>query len=455
MKAWIWAVLSAVVLAAPQSATADEPYVPTPANLAARKWFRDAGLGVFVHWGVFSVPARGERVMENEKIPIAKYETFASAFNPEKFNANEWCETFRRAGAKYVTFAAKHHDGFAMYDTKQSDWNIAERTPYKRDVLKQLADACQRYDLKLFVYYSQLDWHHPDYYPRGATGHSAGRPDSGDFNRYVDYMDAQITELLSGEYGQIGGIWLDGWRDQQSEQLPGSQGAAVRDSRVDWRLRQTYDLIHRLQPNCLVGANHHTDSFPGEDFQIFERELPAGEENGQGPDVRSSDLPREVCDSIGSAWGYHSEGENYKSSKQLIRLLVSSAGRDANLLLGVAPRPDGMIDQRSAELLVDVGDWLLQYEPSVRPTRGGPVPPQKWGVSTHNDSRIYLHVINDEGVSEDGWLTLTGTAALKGDDLNRLGDARPLQWRRSADNDFEIKRDWDDNFVDAVMFIDQ
>lgn len=456
MKVWLYALLLAVTaLLAPTCAADEAPYVPTPENLAARKWFRDAGFGVFIHWGVYSVPGRGEWVMEVEKIPSAKYEPFALDFNPEGFNADEWCEVFKRAGAKYVTITSKHHDGFAMYGTKQSDWNIVDRTPYKKDVLKQLADACSRNGLKLFFYYSQLDWHHPDYFPRGSTGKNAGRPESGDFNRYLDYMDAQLTELLSGHYGQIGGIWFDGWWDQQSKRFPDSKDAAVHDSRVEWRLRQTYDLIHRLQPSCLVGANHHTPPFPGEDFQMFEKDLPGENKAGHSPDAKVGDLPLETCDTINNSWGYNAGDQGFKSPQQLIRLLVGAAGRDANLLLNIGPRPDGTIDQRSAELLVDIGDWLLQYEPSVRPTRGGPIPPQKWGVTTQAGQRIYLHVINDEGVAEHGWLTLAGTAALPGDGLNRMGDARPLQWRRNAAKDFEVKRDWDKNFVDAVLFIDK
>ena len=175
----------------------EAPYTPTPENLAARQWFQDARFGVFIHWGTYSVLGRGEWVMNIETMPVAEYEKLPPQFNPEKFDAAEWVATFKKAGAKYITITSKHHDGFGMWDSKVSDWDIVDRTPYKRDVLKQLADECDKQGIKLYFYYSQLDWHHPDYYPRGMTGRTAGRPDSGDWDKYIAYMDAQLAELLS------------------------------------------------------------------------------------------------------------------------------------------------------------------------------------------------------------------------------------------------------------------
>lgn len=188
----------------------EKPYQPTPENLAARKAFQDARFGVFIHWGTYSVLGRGEWVMNIEKMTVDEYEKLPPQFNPEKFDAAKWVSTFKNAGAKYITITSKHHDGFGMWDSKVSDWDIVDRTPYKRDVLKQLADECDKQGIKLFFYYSQLDWHHPDYYPRGMTGGTAARPDSGDWDKYIAYMDGQLAELLSGEYGPIGGIWFDG-----------------------------------------------------------------------------------------------------------------------------------------------------------------------------------------------------------------------------------------------------
>ncbi|MCA9238554.1 MAG: alpha-L-fucosidase, partial [Planctomycetales bacterium] len=183
--------------------------------MKAREAFQQDRFGVFIHWGVYSVLGRGEWVMNNEKMSIEEYEKLAPRFNPIRFDADQWAKTFKLAGAKYITITSKHHDGFCMWDSKQTDWDIVDRTPYGKDVIKQLAEACQRHGLKLFLYHSQLDWHHPEYHPLGMTGHHSGRPDSGDFGKYLDYMDAQLTELLGGDYGPIGGIWFDGWWDQQ------------------------------------------------------------------------------------------------------------------------------------------------------------------------------------------------------------------------------------------------
>ena len=216
-------------------------YRPSASNLAAREWFQDARFGMFIHWGVYSVLADGEWVMNNRKIPVADYEKLPGFFNPISFDAAEWVSLAKSAGMKYITITSKHHDGFAMFDSKVSDYNIVARTPYKKDPMKALAEECRRQGLKLFFYYSQLDWHNPDYFPRGRTGQDSGRPEQGSWPRYLDYMNAQLRELLTN-YGDVAGIWFDGWWDKPD---------------ADWQLPRTYSLIHELQPQALIGSNHH------------------------------------------------------------------------------------------------------------------------------------------------------------------------------------------------------
>ena len=203
------AALGAALLTAGLPVLAQEGYQPAPANLAARRWFQEARFGLFIHWGVYSVLGDGEWVMNNRHIRVAEYEKVPAFFNPIDFDPAQWVSLAKAAGMKYITITSKHHDGFAMFDSKVSDWDIVDRTPYKKDVLKMLAEECHRQGVKLFFYHSHLDWHHPDYYPRGRTGHDAGRPESGDWNRYLDYMDAELKELLTN-YGEVGGIWFDG-----------------------------------------------------------------------------------------------------------------------------------------------------------------------------------------------------------------------------------------------------
>ena len=162
---------------------AAQTYTPSPENLKAREWFQNARFGMFIHWGVYSVLEDGEWVMNIRKMPIAEYEKLPARFNPTRFNAGEWVSLAKAAGMRYITITSKHHDGFAMFATKQNKWNIVDAAPFKRDPLKELAAECQKQGIKLFFYHSQLDWHHPDYFPRGRTGQTTCRPESGDFNR--------------------------------------------------------------------------------------------------------------------------------------------------------------------------------------------------------------------------------------------------------------------------------
>src|SRR5688572_16818063 len=171
-----------------QLSNAQWKYEPSPENLKNREWFQQAKFGLFIHWGVYSVLGNGEWVMNNTQIPIKAYEKIPAFFNPIEFDAKAWVKMAKDAGMKYITITSKHHDGFAMWDSKVSDYNIIERTPYGKDVLKMLADECKKEGIKLFFYHSQLDWHHQDYFPRGSTGGTwTGRPESGDMNKYLDY----------------------------------------------------------------------------------------------------------------------------------------------------------------------------------------------------------------------------------------------------------------------------
>jgi len=267
----------------------EQSYQPTEQNLQSREWFRDSKFGLFIHWGPYSVLEKGEWVLEKSKMSLEDYEKQAvSKFNPTQFDPAAWVALAKDAGMKYITITSRHHDGFAMWATQQNDWNVVNASPYGSDILKLFADECHRQGIKLFLYYSQLDWHHSDYFPLGMTGHYSGRPMSGNFNNYLDYMDAQLTELLIG-YGDIAGIWFDGMWDKPA---------------ADWRLKQTYSLIHQLQPAALVGSNHHMTPFDGEDFQMFEKDLPGQFTQGFNSESTAiSSLPLETCETINNSWG--------------------------------------------------------------------------------------------------------------------------------------------------------
>ena len=369
--------LVVTILHAP--ALAQTGYQPSPENLQARREFQDMKFGMFIHWGVYSVLGNGEWIFHERRLKLDEYNRLPAFFDPEKFDAKTWVALAKAAGMKYITITSRHHDGFAMFDSKVSDWNIVARTPYKKDPLKMLADECHRQGIKLFFYYSQLDWHNPDYYPRGATDWPNGRPDNGDWNAYLDtYMDGQLTELLT-KYGPIGGIWFDGMWDKPN---------------ADWHLDKTYALIHKLQPAALIIPNHHQTPRPGEDVQTFERDLPGGNTAGFNTTFVSSDIPLESSDTLNQSWGFNIGDSKYKSVAEIERRLVRAAGNNANLLLNIGPYPNGEIDPQFVTRLQAVGEWLSKYGDSIYGTRGGPVPPGDWGITTQKENKIYVHVLN-------------------------------------------------------------
>jgi len=365
-----------------------QTYKPSESNLKARQSFQDSKFGLFIHWGVYSVLGDGEWVMNNRKMPIVEYEPLAPRFNPVEFNAAEWVSMAKAAGMKYIAITSKHHDGFAMFATKQNKWNIVDATPYKKDPLKMLADECRKQGVKLFFYYSHLDWHHTDYFPRGRTGANSGRPDSGNFNAYLDFMDNQLRELLTN-YGDVAGIWFDGWWDKPT---------------ADWRLEKTYSLIHSLQPAALVGNNHHRKPFDGEDFQMFEKDLPGQNTAGFNAESEIGKLPLESCDTINKSWGYNTKDHQYKSVKELIHFMARAAGHNTNFLLNVGPMPNGKIQPEFVERLQGMGEWLKVNGESIYGTRGGPLPPRSWGAMTQKPGKIFVHVL----ASDDPLLSLSG-----------------------------------------------
>ena len=380
---WGSIALGALLVTVSVRALAQSPQVPAE-RVASRAWFRDAKFGMFIHWGVYSQLGEGEWVMQNRGITVDHYEWLASAFNPVKFDAREWVALAKRAGVRYITITSRHHDGFSMFATKATRYNIVDWTPFHRDPLKELAAECGRQGLKLFFYYSQLDWHHPDYWPRGGTGHATGRSESGDWNHYLDFMDAQLTELLTN-YGPVGGIWFDGMWDKPD---------------AEWRLERTYALIHRLQPAALIVPNHHKAPLPGEDVQTFEQDLPGA--NTAGFNTTSiGALPLETSLTMNDSWGFNITDTKFKSVRALVGYLVRAAGRDANLLLNIGPRPDGTIQPEAAARLDSLGEWLSTYGSSIYGTRGGPIAPRPWGVTTQRGGTVFVHLLdwNDRGIS--------------------------------------------------------
>jgi alpha-L-fucosidase len=368
------------------SVTAQNSYTPSAENLQARKWFDSARFGMFIHWGAFSVLGDGEWVMNNRNIRVQEYTRLVDLFNPVSFDAEKWVSTAKRAGMQYITLITRHHDGFSLWDTKQSEWKIT-KTPWGKDAVKLLADECHRQGIKLFVYYSLLDWYRSDYqYQTGRTGHGSGRKEKSDWDSYIRFMKAQLTELLTG-YGEISGVWFDGFWDQLDNDWDKNQ-----QSKVNWHINEIYELIHNLQPNCLIGNNHHQTPLPGEDFQMFEKDLPGGNSTGFGGQAISH-LPLETCETINDSWGFNITDHNYKSVKDIIQLLVKDAGYGANLLLNIGPLPSGNIQSEFSDRLDEVGRWLKTYGQTIYGTKGGYIKPQHWGAITERAHTVYIHIL--------------------------------------------------------------
>lgn len=357
---------------------AQETVVPDANTLRIRSEFQDRKFGIFIHWGIYSMMADGEWVMHNRHIDREEYAKLAGGFCPSQFKANEWVQLIKEAGAQYVTFTSRHHDGFSMWETKASPYNIIEATPYKRDILKSLAEACREHGLKLHLYYSHMDWHRTDY-PMGVCRNCPHDEATTNWNNYYSFMNMQLSELLTN-YGPIGAIWFDGMWDHKEKEF-------------NWQLEEQYALIKRLQPNCLIGNNHHGAPLGTEDFQLFEQDLPGQNTAGFSGEETISQLPLETCMTMNNTWGYSITDNNYKSADDLIRKLVTAAGLNANFLLNIGPRPDGTLPTQAVERLREIGKFMKAYGESIYNTRGGCIAPQNWGVTTQRDKTLYIHIL--------------------------------------------------------------
>ena len=356
-------------------------YVPTPEIRQSQREFQDDKFGIMICWGIYSMMGDGEWVMNARSLNWEDYAKLAEGFYPSRFDAAEWVAAIKASGARYINFVSRHHDGFSMFKSEASDFNIVDATPFGRDVLKELADECHKQGIKLHIYYSQLDWRRPDYPEGGKTGHNNGRVQHGDPDSYFAFMRAQLTELLTN-YGKVSSIWYDGWWDRPDQ---------------EWDMDAQYALIHKIQPSCMVGSNHHRAPFPGEDFQMFERDLPGNNTAGFNDKSEIGALPLETCETLNGMWGYRMGDREYKDKKTLVQYLVKAAGQNANLLMCVGPQPNGEFPALSIKALNDYGEWMDEFGDTIYGTRSTAVPPQDWGVTTHKGKRMFVHILHADG----------------------------------------------------------
>jgi alpha-L-fucosidase len=345
---------------------------PPPTDAAALAHWQALRFGLFIHWGPVSL--RGTEIgwSRGAQVPIEEYDRLYREFNPTNFNAADWVATAKAAGMKYLVFTSKHHDGFCMWDSRYTEYDIMS-TPFRRDVVRELAEACRREGVLFGLYHSICDWWHPDY-PLGSPGGKTRKP-APNLDRYTAYLKHQLAELLQN-YGPLGVLWFDGEWEAPWDEARG---------------RDLYAYCRALQPSVLINnrvskarndlAGTSREGFFAGDFDTPEQQV------GRFNTAR----PWESCITLCQQWAWKPK-DRLKSLEECLRTLITCAGGDGNLLLNVGPMPDGRIEPRQAARLREIGAWLARYGEAIYATRGGPYKPGRWGASTHRGNTVYLHL---------------------------------------------------------------
>ncbi len=359
------------------------PFAETAEQHEARmEWWREARFGMFIHFGLYAIPGRGEWVQWNEQIPVEEYAKLADQFKPN-FDPDSWAATAKAAGMKYMVLTSRHHDGFSLFDSKASDFT-SMKTAAHRDFVAEYVTAVRKAGLHVGLYYSPLDWRFPGFFFPDLQRQSA--------EAMREQYHRQVEELLSN-YGQIDVLWFDGgetdWLNFGGDWVAGAgwkkrpKGEHYKGG-FSWQHDEVYAAIRRLQPQIIINGRADMP----EDFHSREGDGALGNFDNEHP--------WELCTTLAGAWGYQ-PNRSPKPLKDCIQLLAKVAGRDGNLLLNVGPRPDGQIDPPQVQRLREIGEWLGKYGASIYSTRGGPFLPADYGASTHRDKTIYIHVLKWPG----------------------------------------------------------
>jgi alpha-L-fucosidase len=375
--------------------------------MAIPQWFAGARLGMFIHWGhcsqrglELSWPLVGGigALPSGQSVGVAEYHSTAATFNPVNCDPRAWAKLARRAGMRYAVLTAKHHDGYALFHTRLSDFSIAH-SPYRRDIVADYADAFRAEGLRVGLYFSLLDWHHPDYpaFEESDKPYRFGqwrRPSAAQWNRYVEFMFGQIRELLTN-YGRIDLLWFDGGWERTVE---------------EWRADELERMIRELQPEIVIN-----DRLPGHgDYETPEQFVPARPPAGAW----------ETCMTINHSWGYNPSDRNLKSSARLIHTICETAGRGGNLLLNVSPTADGTLPPEQVERLDAIAAWMGRNAESIHDTGPGLEPWQFYGPSTRRGNRVYLHLL----MKPYDDVTVRGVPVKRVTGVRVLGHDASLRW---------------------------
>ncbi|MBI3766035.1 MAG: alpha-L-fucosidase [Ignavibacteriales bacterium] len=368
---------------------------------ARMQWWQDARFGLFIHWGLYAIPAgewkgktgHGEWIRHSAQIPVEEYEKFLKQFNPVKFNADTWVRTAKEAGMKYIVITSKHHDGFCLFDSKYTDFDVMS-TPFQRDILKDLAEACRKEGIKLCFYHSIMDWHHPDYLPR-RNWETTRTKEGADFERFVHYVKNELKELLTN-YGDVGVIWFDGnWESTWSNA----------------RGKDLYNYVRSLSPKVII--NNRVGQPPPSESGIGFRDIGiVGDFGTPEQEIPAQGLPGkywETCMTMNDHWGYNSHDDDWKPAEDLIIKLADIASKSGNFLLNVGPTSEGLFPQASIDRLHAIGQWMKVNNEAIYGTSASPFATLDWGRCTQKnidgETRLYLHVFN---WPNDGKLVLPG-----------------------------------------------